>query len=110
MKQKILNGLKTAYGILMSVSFFAGFLPLIPFVIALIVGGAWGEKVSVFLYQDYYPWVIILGSVAVVVGVIALYVGRIESLSLKNIAGNEEKTEDASASNASEKKEDAEQK
>ena len=107
MKQKILSGLKTAYGILMSVSFFAGFLPLIPFVIALIVGGAWGEKVSVFLYQDYYPGVIILGSVAVVVGVIALYVGKIESLSLKNIAGNGEKTENESDSAGPQKMEDA---
>lgn len=85
MREKIYKFLNKAYGILMSISFFAGGVPLIPFIIALIVGGKTGEAISVFLYDKYYPWVIIIGSVAIVIGLIAMYVGKLEGLSVKSV-------------------------
>jgi hypothetical protein len=92
MREKIYKFLNKAYGILMSISFFAGGVPLIPFIIALIVGGKTGEAISVFLYDKYYPWVIIIGSVAIVIGLIAMYVGKLEGLSVKSVTA--EKQED----------------
>jgi hypothetical protein len=92
MREKIYNFLNKAYGILMSISFFAGGVPLIPFIIALIIGGKTGEAISVFLYDKYYPWVIIIGSVAIVIGLIAMYVGKLEGLSVKSVTA--EKQED----------------
>ena len=86
MREKLFKFFNKVYGILMSISFFAGFLPLIPFIFAIIVGGELGEKISLFLYKEYYPWVIILGSVAIVVGLIAMYIGKLDSLSVKNIS------------------------
>ncbi len=91
MREKLFNILKKTYGIMMTVSFFAGGLPLIPFVVALIIGGPIAEKISVFLIDSYYPWVIILGSLAIVVGLIAMYIGKLEGLSVKNVSA--EKTE-----------------
>ena len=91
MRNKLYNILKKAYGIMMTVSFFAGGLPLIPFILALIIGGAWGEKISVFLYKQYYPWVIVLGSLAIVVGLIAMYLGKNEGLSVKSVTADEKK-------------------
>ena len=91
MRNKLYNILKKAYGIMMTVSFFAGGLPLIPFILALIIGGAWGEKISVFLYKQYYPWVIVLGSLAIVVGLIAMYLGKLEGLSVKSVTADEKK-------------------
>lgn len=88
MRKKIFNVLNKIYGILMTVSFFAGFLPLIPFVIAMIIGGPAAEAISVFLQKQYYPWVIICGSIAVVAGLIAMYVGKLESFSVKSITAN----------------------
>ena len=85
MREKIFKILNKTYGILMSVSFFAGGIPLIPFIIALIVGGKTGEAISVFLIDEYYPWVIILGSIAIVIGLIAMYVGKLEGLSVKSV-------------------------
>lgn len=85
MSKKIFNILNKIYGILMMVSFFAGFIPFIPFIICVIIGGDIAEKISIFLYKEYYPWVIILGSIAIIVGVIAMYVGKIKGLSIKNI-------------------------
>lgn len=91
MRNKLYNGLKKAYGIMMTVSFFAGGIPLIPFIIALIVGGSTGEAIAVFLYKQYYPWVIILGSLAIVVGLIAMYLGKLEGLSVKSVTADEKK-------------------
>ena len=89
MRQKLYNILKKVYGIMMTVSFFAGGLPLIPFIIALIIGGPLGETIAVFLHKQYYPWVIVLGSLAIVVGLIAMYVGKLEGLSVKKVAAEE---------------------
>lgn len=92
MRKKIFDILNKAYGILMSISFFGGVLPLIPFVIAMIIGGKTGEAIAVFLHKQYYPWVIIAGSVAIVLGLIAMYVGKLEGLSIKKVTA--EKTEE----------------
>ena len=88
MRQKIFKVLNTLYGILMSASFFAGFLPLIPFLVAIIIGGDAGESMAVFLSKQYYPWVIIVGSIALVIGLIAMYVGKLEALSVKKVSAD----------------------
>ena len=85
MRNKIFNILKKTYGIMMTVSFFAGGLPLIPFVIAIIIGGTTGEKIAVFLSENVYPVIIVLASIAVLIGWIAMYVGKEESLSVKEM-------------------------
>lgn len=94
MRKKLFDILNRVYGVMMTASFFAGFLPLIPFVIAIIIGGETGEKIAVFLKDDYYPYVIIVGSVSVVIGLIAMYVGKLEGLSVKNVSADNQKTED----------------
>lgn len=94
MRLKIYNALNKAYGILMTISFFAGIIPLFPFVFAIIVGGSLGESISIFLYKQFYPWVIVIGSVAVIVGLIAMYVGKLEGLSVKKVSSGEKDLED----------------
>ena len=64
------------YGIMMTISFFGGIIPLIPFIFALIIGGPTGEAIALFLYKQFYPWVIGIGSVAVLVGLIHSYVEK----------------------------------
>ena len=52
MREKIYNVLKKLYGITMTIAFFGGVLPLIPFIIALIIGGGeggTGETISTWL-------------------------------------------------------------
>ena len=90
MRQKLYNVIHKIYGILMTVSFFAGILPLLPFVVALIVGGETGEKIALFLYNDYYKWVILGASVSVLVGLIGLYVSGEEGLSVKSVGKKKE--------------------
>jgi len=96
MREKLFKIANTIYSVLMTVSFFGGILPLIPFIVAMFIGGGVGEKIALFLYNDYYPWVILAGSIAIVVGLIAMYIGKLEGLSIKKISAeenNEESTE-----------------
>lgn len=86
MREKIYKFLNKTYGITMSVAFWGGLLPLIPFIVAIIIGGEAGESISVFLYKQYYPWVIALASIAVLIGLVAMYVGKKEALSTKSFA------------------------
>lgn len=91
MRNKLYKTLNKTYGILMTISFFAGGLPIIPFIIALIVGGKVGESISIFLYKQYYPWVIVLGSIAIIIGLIAMYLGKLEGLSVKSVTADDKK-------------------
>ncbi len=87
MRERVYKLLTKIYGILMTISFLAGFLPLIPFLIGIIIGGETGETIALFLYKDYYPWVIACASIAVIVGLIAMYFGKKEGLSVKSVGG-----------------------
>lgn len=77
------------YGVMMFVSFFGGFLPLIPFIVAIAIGGEIGEMIAVFLYKQYYPWVIALASISVLVGLVGVYLSKQHGLSVKNVAAKE---------------------
>lgn len=90
MRKKIVDILNKIYGVLMTISFFGGGLPLIPFLIALIIGGPIAEKIALFLYNDYYPWIIMAGSIAIVIGLIGMYIGKIEGLSIKSVSADKE--------------------
>lgn len=87
MRQKIESVLQKIYGITLMISFFAGLLPLVPFVVALFLGGGEGgsgEALATWLYKQYYPWVIALASVAILIGLVAMYVGKKEAFSTKS--------------------------
>ena len=84
MREKIYNILNRIYGVTMFVAFFGGVLPLVPFIVALIVGGTVGETISTFLYNNYYPWIIAMAALAVIIGLIAMYVGKQSALSTKS--------------------------
>lgn len=87
-KLKLYNALQKLYGAMMFVAFFGGFIPVIPFVAALIIGGETGESIALFLYKQYYPWVIALAALAVVVGLVTMYIGKQQGLSVKKLNGD----------------------
>ena len=94
MREKIEKILQKIYGITLTISFFAGLLPMIPFIIAIIIGGGeggTGEAISTWLYKQYYPWVIALASVAILIGLVAMYVGKKEAFSTKSFGMDKKK-------------------
>lgn len=90
MKDRIYHILNRIYGIGLSAAFFAGGIPLIPFLLALILGGTAGEAIANFLYKSYYPWVFLLASVSVLVGLVAMYVGGQRAFSVKDLGGKKD--------------------
>lgn len=91
MRQKVETILQKIYGITLTISFFAGLLPLIPFIVAIIIGGGeggTGEAIGTWLFKQYYPWVIALASIAILIGLIAMYVGKKEAFSTKSFGAN----------------------
>lgn len=100
MREKIEKFLQKLYGITMTIAFFGGVLPLIPFIVAIIIGGGkegTGESIAVWLYKQYYPWVIALASIAVVIGLISMYVGGKQALSSKSLTSGISKEKKAEA-------------
>ena len=95
MREKVYEVLRKLYGITMTVAFFGGLLPLAPFLVAMMIGGGsggTGEAIGTWLYKQYYPWVIALASIAVLIGLIAMYVGKQEAFSTKSFGiGKKEK-------------------
>lgn len=85
MREKIFEVMKKIYGITMSIAFWGGVLPLIPFIVAICIGGSTGEAIALFLYKEVYPWIIALASIAIIIGLIAMYIGKIEALSTKSL-------------------------
>jgi len=94
MRKKMFQALEKVYGVLMTISFFGGVLPLIPFLMAMVIGGEVGESIAIFLHKQYYPWVITTGSVAIVIGLIAMYLGKLEGLSVKNVSADKKNKEE----------------
>ena len=91
MREKLFQKLNKIYGIVMSIAFFGGIVPLPFFLAALIIGGSVGENMTVFFYKQFYPWVIALASVAVIIGTVAMYVGKMEGLSVKKVTAEKDK-------------------
>ena len=94
MREKIEKVLQKIYGITLTISFFAGVLPLIPFIIAIIIGGdegGTGEAIANWLYKQYYPWVIALASIAILIGLVAMSVGKKEAFSTKSFGIDKKK-------------------
>lgn len=89
MREKLYGFLNRLYGVVMSVAFFGGIIPLPFFLAAILIGGSTGEALTVFFYRQFYPWVIALASIAVIIGVIAMYVGKIQGLSVKNVTAED---------------------
>lgn len=85
MRQKIYSIINKVYGVLITASFFAGILPIIPYIVALCIGGETGEAIALFLYAEYYKWVILGASVSVLVGLIGMYVAKEQGLSVKTV-------------------------
>lgn len=76
MRSKIYNVLNKVYATLLLLSFVAGILPIIPFVIAVIIGGSTGERIALFLYHQFYPWVIAGATISVLIGLVAMYIEK----------------------------------
>lgn len=90
MRDKIYTLLSKLYGIIMSIAFIAGFIPVIPFILAIIIGGSTGERIALFMYNKIYPVAFMLASAAVLVGLLAMYVKQEQALSVHSLTADDD--------------------
>lgn len=81
-RQKLAATLNTIFGWGVLLALIAGSLSFFGFLIALIMGGSGGEAFAVFLQKQYFRIVIQATSVIIGIGLIAMYVGGQQALSL----------------------------
>lgn len=89
MKDRIYNLLNKIYGLSMMFAFFIGFIPVIPFMVAIIVGGSTGESIALYMYNKVYPVAFVVASVSVITGLIAMYIRGKKSMSVESYGKKE---------------------
>jgi hypothetical protein len=72
--------LSYVYGIGIAVSLFAGALSVIGYVAALIIGGDTAGEICKFIYKDFYPVIIYMSSISILIGLVKMYVAGEKSL------------------------------
>ena len=90
MRNKIYNVLNKIYAISLTLAFFIGFLPVVPFIIAIIIGGQTGEAISLFMYNKVYPVAFITASFSVIAGLTAMYARGHKSMSVDSYGKKED--------------------
>ncbi|NLM75225.1 MAG: hypothetical protein GX187_03930 [Clostridiaceae bacterium] len=81
-REKIAEILKRIFGWGIFLTLIAGGLAFFGFLIALIIGGESATLISVFIHKKYFPIVIRIASATILLGLIAMYFGKLEALSL----------------------------
>ena len=80
---------KKIYGMIALITLTLGFIVAILFLIAIVMGGDQGESIAVFA-GDIMNWCIKLAAIAVLFGIIDMYIRKEHSLTMKS----EEKKDD----------------
>ena len=89
------------------VSIFAGAAGFVGFVVALIIGGDTGAAIAIAVKAQWFPLVIKVASVSVGLGLIGMYCGKEEALSM---AADKKEAEEDLKRNLEEARETKEQK
>lgn len=76
------------WGILMAL--IAGAMSFFGFLAALMMGGKGGETFAIFLQKQYFPLLIRFTSIIIGIGLLAMYAGKEQALSLVSDKQNAE--------------------
>lgn len=91
-KEKLIKILSYIYGIGIAVALFAGAISFFGYLIAIIVGGQTATDICVFICKKFYPVIIYISSVSVLLGLVKMYVAGEKTLvPPKKKAGEPEK-------------------
>lgn len=83
MKKKILEITKTLFSISLILAILGGGIIFLMFIIALIVGGSRGEYIAVTASDLIMPYFIKLAALAVLSGLLSIYIDGKHTLTLK---------------------------
>ncbi|MBQ9163112.1 MAG: hypothetical protein IJX74_07570 [Clostridia bacterium] len=79
-REKAAKVLSYVYGIGIAVALFAGALSVLGYVVAMIAGGDTAAQICKFIYKDFYPVIVYLSSITILLGLLKMYVAGEKSL------------------------------
>ena len=79
-REKIANVLTYIYAVGIAVALFAGALSSIAYLVAMVIGGDTATEICRFVYKDFYPVIIYISSVSILLGLVKMYVAGQKSL------------------------------
>ena len=79
-REKIANILSYVYAIGIAVALFAGAISVFGYIAALIIGGETAAQICDFIYKDYYPVIIYISSISILLGLVKMYFAGEKSL------------------------------
>ena len=83
-KELAVKVLTYIYGIGIFAALFGGALSILGYMAAFCIGGETATQICTFIYKDYYPVIIYISSVAVLVGLVKMYVAGEKALTSGN--------------------------
>lgn len=83
MSNRIKKIFKNIFSLSLIVSIFGGGVIFVMFIIAFIMGGANGENLSVMAAETIMPMFIRLAAIAIISGLISIYIEGSHTLSMK---------------------------
>lgn len=72
--------LSYVYAIGIAVALFAGALSVFGYIAALIIGGETAAEICVFIYKKFYPVIIYISSISILLGLVKMYIAGEKSL------------------------------
>lgn len=84
MKEKIENVIKNIFSISLVTAILGGGVIFLMFVLALIIGGGTGEMLATSAADKIMPYFIRLASIAVLAGLVSIYINGKHSLSMSD--------------------------
>lgn len=79
-REKVAKILTYVYAIGIAVALFAGALSSIAYVVAMVIGGDTAKEICRFVYKDFYPVIIYISSVSILIGLLKMYVSGQKAL------------------------------
>lgn len=80
--KKISNIILRIFGVGETLCLFAGGLSLLGFIVAFVIGGEVATEICVFIHKTYFPWVIRFTTGFTALGLLGMYLDKVESLTV----------------------------
>ena len=72
--------LSYVYAIGIAAALLAGALSVFGYIAAMIIGGETAAEICAFIYKDFYPVIIYISSISILLGLVKMYIAGEKSL------------------------------
>ncbi len=79
-REKAAKILTYVYASGIAIALFAGAISSIAYLVAMVIGGDTAAEICRFTYKDFYPVIIYISSVSILIGLLKMYISGEKSL------------------------------